>query len=138
MPRLDDCHPQIVRALEKDGWKVQDAPFRIVLSKRRVIYIDVEASRGTNGSRQQILLAEIKCFPESQNTITELYHAIGQYLIYQSVLIMANLTISLYLAIPETIYEAIFDEAVRHAISQSKIKLLIVDMDEERVKQWIE
>lgn len=63
MPRLDDCHPQIVRALEKDGWKVEPHAYKIETSER-TIFIDVEASRQNNGSRQHVIVVEIKCFPD--------------------------------------------------------------------------
>jgi XisH protein len=32
MPAFDHCHEQVVRALQKDGWQVADAPFRIISS----------------------------------------------------------------------------------------------------------
>jgi hypothetical protein len=50
MPKLDDCHPQIVHALESDGWRVDGKPAR-VRTPGRTIYIDVIASRQSNGQR---------------------------------------------------------------------------------------
>jgi hypothetical protein len=55
MPALDYCHPHIVRALEKDGWVVDDREVR-VRTGERTVYIDLFASRQANGSHQQILL----------------------------------------------------------------------------------
>ena len=80
MPRLDDCHEQVVHALEKDGWNVDDKPRRLI-HQERLVFIDIQAARGTNGSRQQILLAEVKCFPDRERTTQELYIAFGQYII---------------------------------------------------------
>ena len=85
MSRLDYCHPKIVHALEKDGWTVVDIPFTVDLPERE-IHIDIEAWRNSNGSRQQIMLAEIKCFPNRKSTTTELYIGVGQYIIYRAVL----------------------------------------------------
>lgn len=78
MPRLDDCHPKVVRALEKAGWTVNRKPEHLV-HEERVVFIDVRATRQENGIRQQILLAEVKCFPDKDSTTREIYEAIGQY-----------------------------------------------------------
>lgn len=137
MPRLDNCHPIVVRALEKAGWTVNDAPFKVKRLNRQ-IYIDVEASRRANGSRQQILLAEVKCFPDTSSITTELYTAIGQYLIYQAMLAELSIEIPLYLAVPEETYKNEFDSVVQRAINECKMKLLIVNLEAERIIQWIE
>lgn len=137
MPRYDDCHPQVVQALEKAGWTVNNAPFKVKRLNRQ-IYIDVEASRRANGSRQQILLAEVKCFPDTSSVKTELYTALGQYMIYRAMLEELSIEIPLYLAIPEETYKNEFDSVVQRAINESKIKLFIVNLETERIIQWIE
>jgi hypothetical protein len=136
MPRLDDCHLQIVRALEKEGWKVSNA-FHI-RTQKRVVYIDALAWRGTNGESQQILLAEIKCFPDTQAATTELYLAFGQYILYRAVLAEVNNPTPLYLAVPEHIYQTVFDSTTRRAVSDNRIKLLLVDLDTETITRWNE
>ena len=137
MPRLDDCHEQVVRALQKDGWVVRDKPLRI-RTNLRAVHIDIEATRNTNGSSQHILLAEIKCFPDRKSTTAELYIAVGQYVIYRAILAEANMAIPLYLAVPEIIYNTIFDSTVRGAISDNNIKMIIVNLETETITQWIE
>lgn len=74
MPALDECHPPIARALQKEGWIVNEKPERISTANRSV-YIDIKASRQTNGMKNQILLAEVKCFFEDTNL--ELFIAVG-------------------------------------------------------------
>jgi hypothetical protein len=137
MSRLDQCHYQVVRALEKDGWTIHDLPARFQIPDR-TIYVDIEASRQTNGTHEQIMLAEVKCFPDIDSTTRELYIAVGQYMIYRSVLKRANVKIPLYLAIPEPIYTLVFDDSVHDMISEAKIKVVVVDLLEEVVRQWIE
>jgi XisH protein len=85
MPKLDQCHNQIVRALEKDGWRVDAKPRRLV-HQERLVFIDIRARRQINASGQQILLAEIKCFPDRDRTTLEVYIAFGQYIIYRALL----------------------------------------------------
>lgn len=85
MPALDHCHEQVLRALQNDGWRIEYTPVRIYLPYR-TIYIDVGISQGTNGTRQQILVVEVKCFPDAYDTTRELYAAFGQYLIYRAMI----------------------------------------------------
>lgn len=83
------------------------------------------------------MLAEVKCFTVRQRT-TELYNAVGQYIIYRSTLAELNIEGPLYLAIPSDVYEAIFDSTARRAVSDNEIKLLIVNLESETIEQWIE
>ena len=137
MPRLDDCHPQVVRALEKDGWIVADAPERLRQGKRAV-FIDARATRRINGRILQILLLEIKCFPDRDSTTEELYIAIGQYIIYRAMLAYREIDIPLYLAIPDDVDRDIFDVVVQRAVSDSKIRLVIVNLATETIVEWRE
>jgi hypothetical protein len=85
MPKLDQCHEQVVRALQKDGWVV-NTPYSLFVHKRRA-YVDLSAMRQVNGTRQQILLVEVKCFADRKSSADELYGAIGQYIIYRMMML---------------------------------------------------
>ncbi len=134
---FDVCHEQIVRALEKDGWQVDERPRRLNL-KDRVVYIDIQAMRQVNGSRQQILLAEVKCFPDRDSTTRELYIAFGQYIIYKAMLAELDIATPLYLALPGEVYNQLFDSTVQRAVRDNHVKLVIVNLDTETVSQWRE
>jgi hypothetical protein len=71
MPAFDQCHEQVVRALQKEGWNVEAEQVTLSLGKRR-IFVDLRAVRGVNGNRQQIMLIEVKCFPSSTTVNEEL------------------------------------------------------------------
>lgn len=137
MSRLDYCHPQVVHALENDGWTVNPIPLEIE-TPERTIHVDIEASRQINGTRQRVLMAEVKCFPDRKKTTRELYEAVGQYIIYRAVLAEINMTVPLYLALPVEDYVTILDTTARRAIRDNRIKLLIVNLESERVVEWIE
>ncbi|MBI1279188.1 MAG: hypothetical protein GC179_13765 [Anaerolineaceae bacterium] len=137
MPRLDYCHEQVVHALEKDGWSVDDRPRRLI-HEERLVFIDIEAVKGMNGSRQQILLAEVKCFPDRERTTQELYIAFGQYIIYRALLDQEEINLPLYLAVPLDAYSDIFDSTVQRALDSNKIKLVIVNLETETIAQWRE
>jgi hypothetical protein len=79
MPAFDHCHDQVVRALQKDGWRVVRSPYTIYLPYRYV-FADLLVRRENNGNVDQIAIVEIKCFSSNTNTTTELYTAIGRIL----------------------------------------------------------
>lgn len=137
MPQFDACHPQVVTALQKDGWRI-DAEQVVISTEKRQGFVDVRAAREVNGTRQQIMLVEVKCFPDRYSTTQELYIAIGQYLIYQAIMVESETNIPLYLAIPDEIFETVFEASARRAIRDSQIKLVIVDLEAEVIKEWIE
>jgi hypothetical protein len=138
MPALDKCHFQVVRALQKTGWTVSEKP-RYVLDEETdtFIFIDVDATQGTNGAVVHRIYVEVKCFP-GHNASQELYIAFGQYLIYRTLLARQAISIPFYLAVPQTAYETIFSALVHETIRENRIKLIIVDLETETVQQWIE
>jgi XisH protein len=137
MPRLDQCHEQVVRALEKEGWTVAKKQLKLYAEDRQ-IFIDIRANRGINGTRQQILLVEVKCFPDRDSTTQELYTALGQYIIYRAVLAELNTPSQLYLSIPESVFTDIFDPTAKRAVKDNQIKIVVVNLEREIVVQWIE
>lgn len=136
MPALDQCHDQVIRAFQKEGWHVDKEQYDIHTIYRSV-FIDLALSRRTNGTQHQIMLSEIKCFPTDGSTTRELYGAIGQYLIYRAMTIEVGLNFPLYLAIPKSIFDTIFDPAVMRVINSDRIRLVIIDLAQERIVQWI-
>ncbi len=100
MPKFDACHQQVVRALQKDGWRIQGEHV-VIATKSRQAFVDLRAVRDVNGARQQLLLVEVKCFPNRSSTTEEFYVAIGQYIIYRAILVESETSVPLYLAIPD-------------------------------------
>lgn len=135
MPALDYCHAHVVHALQKDNWEVSPVS-PIYSALERTVYIDVRATRSTNGVIQQRLLAEVKCFPTQ--TTRELYAAIGQYLIYRAILEEINMSTPLYLAVPSIAFYQLFDGIVQRVIRETLIKLVVVDLTTETIVKWSE
>jgi hypothetical protein len=135
MPSFDKCHEQVIRALQKDGWRTTEQQVPMKFARRRV-FIDLLATNGVNGSRQEIALIEVKCFSDPQNTSHEIYSAIGQYIIYRAMLRELEVETPLYLSVPEGIFNDVFDVIVHRAITESQIKLIIINLDQERVVRW--
>jgi hypothetical protein len=85
-----------------------------------------------------MLLAEIKCLSSQNATTTELYEALGQYLVYRAMIFERRLPHSVYLAVPEGEFNAIFDVSVMRVVSESQIRIVVVNLETERVVKWIE
>jgi len=68
-----------------------------------------------------------------------MYIALGQYLLYRTMLRREmDYDEPLFLAIPSTIYETIFSPFIQLTCHENGIKLLVVDLEAERILQWIE
>jgi len=137
MPAFDQCHEQVVHALQKDGWRVADQQVRLTTGRRNA-FIDMRIAHGFNGNGRTILLVEVKCFPPDSDRNSELYGAIGQYLIYRAMLVENDDDTALYLSIPTIEFAKLTDRAFKRVIAESNIKLLIVDLEQERIIEWIE
>ncbi len=134
MPAFDSCHPQVVRALEKDGWTISSDQFLIRIDRSHRVYIDIEAQRVDSSS---IMVVEVKCFQDIESETSDLYSAIGQYLIYRNLLERKNLDIPLYLAIPIEAYLGVFNRMAFPMIVQNHVKMIVVDLEHEVIDQWL-
>jgi XisH protein len=137
MPAFDQCYDQVVRALQKDGWKLIQSPANIY-TRYRTIYVDLEVSRGENGTQETVMLVEVKCFPDHNSTTRDLYISIGQYLVYRAMLVEIEQATDLYLSVPSDVFETIFDVAVMRVVEESQIKIVVIDLATEDITKWIE
>ena len=70
MPAVDACEPQVLRALQKDGWHIMDKPFAIHTNKH-IVYADCMLERKDNGQREHVIILEVKCFSNPQTDLQE-------------------------------------------------------------------
>ena len=138
MPALDQCHHQIVRALEKAGWNVDDNPFVIPIIGVRRLFVDIQAEKTQRNGFQTIIVVEAKCFSDSRTELNDLYTAIGQYIVYRSLLIKRKAGMPIYLAVPVHAYEGIFQQLAMQVVQEIGIKMIVVDLEREVIKQWLE
>ena len=135
MPRLDHCHEQVVRALINSGWMIVNAP-KHIYSDEKNIYIDLEAVRQIAGRTERICV-EIKCL-SMESSARDLYAAIGQYVIYRAILSEQGIASALYLAIPDKAYETLFNQLIRRTLTSIGVKIILIELETERITQWIE
>jgi hypothetical protein len=137
MPIRDVCHQQVMNALQKASWIVDESQV-FLRADGLTFYVDIQAQH-TNGSVQRIIVVEVKCFSDERSDQDELYRAIGQYLIYRSVLQIRAPQIPLYLAIPSLVYNRLFRKTVvQNVVENNQIKVVVVNLELEEIIQWVD
>jgi hypothetical protein len=137
MPALDRCHPQVVRALEMAGWVVGPKPVSIG-TVMNTLFADLEAERRVGDNIERIILVEVKCFADSDTMMNDVYTALGQYLIYRSLIRQLYPSRAIYLAIPNFAYHGVFTKIAMPVVKEAAIKLLVIDLVDEVIEQWLE
>lgn len=99
MPRKDTFHEIVKTALVKDGWTVTHDPLPLKFGEQDV-YIDIAAEAPLTAEKAGRKIAvEVKSFL-GKSSITELERAIGQYILYRSLLRRNEVDRTLFLALP--------------------------------------
>lgn len=138
MTAIDSCEPQIIHALEKDGWQIVDKPYAIP-AEDHPVYADLRGQLSRGDELQTVVIVEAKCFTNPKLDLPELYAALGQYIYYRVTLHRANRFCPLYLALPAEAYLRFYEKPTfMDAFAHVGVKLLVVDTDLEEVVGWLD
>jgi hypothetical protein len=136
MPAIDVCEPQMIRALEKRGWRVVRKPFLILVRGRGNVYADIALEEIS--TRRRIVVVEVKYFTQPNTVLDDFYSAVGQYLFYRNAIKLERGELPVYLAIPLPIYEELFSlPAVQTTVEDAKIKLIVADLVQDEIVIWV-
>ena len=138
MPARDKFHDAVRNALQKEGWTITHDPYFVKYENQKLmIDLGAEAPIAAEKAERKIAV-EVKSFLHL-SPITNLYDAIGQYLIYRQLLRRQDAERKLYLAVPITAYSGLLDnETGRELLAEEKLRVIVFDADEEVVTLWIE
>lgn len=138
MAAIDVCEPQIINALQKAGWQISEKPFTLRLDDRTV-FADFSVRRiDDDGRIEEVIVLEVKCFTHPKNDLPEFYTAVGQYEFYRATLKLVGIEFPLYLAIPEMAFVRLDgDASVRHVVRSSSIRIVVIDIEQEKIVRWI-
>jgi hypothetical protein len=136
MPAKDTYHDALRSALLKDGWTITDDPYRLVWGERD-FYVDLGAERILTAEKVGKRIAvEVKSFLGA-SPVHDLELALGQYLLYRSILEEQQPDRVLFLAIPGEPAE-ILDEAIGQLlIAKHLIQAVVFDPEREEILRWI-
>ncbi len=116
----DLYHALIRRALEADGWLITHDPLTLKYGEQTNLYVDLGAETPLAAEKEGRRIAvEIKSFL-SPSPISEMEKALGQFGFYRFLLSRQFPGRTLYLALPESRYDSLFDT------------------ETERIVRWIE
>ncbi|WP_395094007.1 element excision factor XisH family protein [Armatimonas sp.] len=106
--------------MEADGWLITHDPLTLKYGEHTNLYVDLGAETPLAAEKEERKIAvEIKSFL-SPSPLSEMEKALGQFGLYRFLLARQFPGRILYLALPESRYEALFDT------------------ETERIVRWIE
>lgn len=139
MPQRDKYHQSVRNALSKAGWQITHDPLTFRLEDIRV-YIDLAAATVDDTiiaerDTEQIAV-EIKVL-EPPGVLEQFEQALGQYLVYRTILRLYSPDYRLYLAIPEQAYYNLFQgPTIQAIINENQIHLVVFDPVAEEIVLW--
>ncbi|MGL5080675.1 MAG: element excision factor XisH family protein [Microcoleaceae cyanobacterium] len=133
----DVFHYLVKDALIIDGWQITHDPFPIDYGEVQM-QIDLGAERLLAAERgAEKIAVEIKSFT-NPSAISEFHGAVGQYLNYRRALRVQDPARILYLAVPSQTYDEFFRlRFIEEGVREYQLYLLIYDVEEEKILQWI-
>ncbi len=134
----DIIHDAVKNALIKDGWTITADPFYIKYAEFE-LFADLATERSPLAAEKdgEKIVVEIKTFA-GRSFVKDLQQALGQYQIYLSLLEMVASERTLYLAISSFVYNDLFTQKAARLVTQRyNLKLLVVNIHQEKVVQWI-
>jgi len=137
MPAKDIFHDCFKSALIKDGWQISHDPYNLKIGKKD-LFIDLGAEKLLAAEKgTQKIAVEIKSFV-SPSEIRDLEVALGQYVLYQNVLMRMEPERTLYLAIRESSFLKLFEQEIGQLLLENKVfKLLTFHPEIEEIARWI-
>jgi XisH protein len=68
----------------------------------------------------------------------DFHNALGQYIVYRNLIQVSEPEYNLYLAIDDIVYLNFFQRpSVQLIVNHNNLQLIIVDMQQEQIVQWI-
>ncbi|MDB9467996.1 XisH family protein [Dolichospermum circinale] len=136
MPAKDAFHNIVKTALEKEGWFISHDPYPLQAGTLE-LYIDLGAEKVIAAEKEGRKIAiEIKSFL-NPSKITELYAALGQFIIYRLALQEQEPERTLYLAVPITVYNEFFIlPFIQAVIKMNQLYLVVYNFEKEVIAEW--
>ncbi|MGB3404008.1 MAG: XisH family protein [Microcoleaceae cyanobacterium] len=133
MPAKDLYHDAVKNALINDGWIITADPY-IIKYEDAELYADLSAEKPIAAERQnQKIVVEIKSFV-GKSMMYDFHNALGQYIVYRNLIQLTEPEYIIYLAIDQAFFQRLSVQAV---VNQNQVLLIVVDITQEIIVQWI-
>lgn len=113
-------------------------PKQVLLElENRHFWIDIRARKQ---NEHRIILVEVKVFEKMPSPIEYLMSSVGQYVVYRAIIEASENPQHLYMAVPFWAYQTgILNEAIGQlVIAKLQLKLIVFNLEDEEIVQWIE
>jgi hypothetical protein len=136
MPAKDVYHNVVKNALIKDGWIITHDPLRLKWGIKDM-YVDLGAERIFSADKAgQKIAVEVKSFVGASD-MNDLENALGQYLVYRSVITRTEPDRKLYLAITKAVFSELLSEPLGQIIrADYQVSLIVFAEENEEIVQW--
>ncbi|MEG3966820.1 element excision factor XisH family protein [Microcoleus sp. T2B6] len=136
MPAKDLYHNVVKNALIKDGWRITHDPLRLKWGIKDM-YVDLGAERILSAEKAgQKIAVEVKSFVGASD-MNDLENALGQYLVYRSVIARTEPDRKLYLAITKSVFSELLSEPLGQIIrADYQVCLIVFAEQNEEIVQW--
>jgi hypothetical protein len=133
----DKIHTPVKDALIQEGWSITDDPLYIKVGSLTV-FIDLGAEIVFGAEKDGVRIAvEVKTF-SNPSFMTALYEAIGKYIVYRKALRLDESDRTLFLAMPEDVYDRYSNELLFNgSLEDEKINLILFETNIEKISRWI-
>ena len=136
MPGRDLYHNAARKALENDGWTITHDPLQLRWGVKD-LYVDLGAEQffaAEKGTRK--IAVEVKSFV-GRSDMRDLEQAIGQFMLYETVLGRREPDRVIYLAVRQETFEEVFEEPIGRLVLESgRFRLLVFDPVREVIVRW--
>ncbi len=133
----DRYHDCVRNALIKDGWVITHDALRLPWG-RKDMYVDPGAELLVAAEKDQKRIAvEIKSFV-GRFELEDLERALGQFVLYRSVLARKESDRTLFLAVPDDVLRDVFDEPLGELIvNDYSLRIVGFEPQGEVITRWI-
>ncbi len=133
----DLLHNEVRQALEKDGWFITHDSLDLTVGGVE-LYADLGAERLIAAQKGvEKIAVEIKTFG-GQSLVTEFHKAMGQYDNYRISLDELEPERTVYLAVPDSVWNTFFQRPfIQKVIKVKATKMIIFEPDTKIILKWI-
>jgi hypothetical protein len=138
VPARNHYHDAVVRALTADGWTITHDPLTLSFGGKD-LFVDLGAERAALAAEKQgrRIAVEIQSFL-GRSPVRSLEEAVGQYEIYRALLEEQDPSRTLYMAVPDRVYEGLLTERFgQFVVDRLRLRVLVFNEHQQRVLQWI-
>ena len=136
MPARDLYHDIVRNALIKDGWTITHDPFHIGYGDVD-IYVDLAVEQPIAAEKEGRKIAvEVKSFL-GYSVVRDVEQALGQYVLYRSIIEEVDSQRVLYLAVDMVAYESVLQRAgFQMIVAKNNVNIIVVELKKEEIVKW--